>query len=368
MVASTSGRAAPKSAKSSRAKTIFVVIFLLLIAALVVLFRKNIHFDWRTFVAQLHSIAWSHIAAGTGLIYATYWLRATRWSVFVRPTRPVSPRVLLGPQFIGFTAVALFGRLADLTRPYLVTQRTGLPLASQIAVYTIERMFDLGAAAILFSGALAFTPSNLPHHDLFVHVGLASLAGTATLAIVAVAIRLAGERVAKLVRATLGRLSASLGESVATKLLGFRDGLNAIGSFRDFIVVLALSLGMWTMIAYAYVQTAHAFVGTPELANVTFSRIMLLMAASIGSSVLQFPIIGWFTQIGALATTMHEFFGAPVEAATACGALLLFVTQLSIIPAGLIFARLEGVSLRQVSEQSAEGEAAIIDGDPLPRA
>ncbi len=79
---------------------------------------------------------------------------------------------LVGPQFIGFTAVAMFGRLADLVRPYLVARRTGLPVSSQVAVYTIERMFDLGAAAVVFSCALALSPANLPHRDRFVRVGV----------------------------------------------------------------------------------------------------------------------------------------------------------------------------------------------------
>jgi hypothetical protein len=47
---------------------------------------------------------------------------------------------------------------------------------------------------------------------------------------------------------------------------------------------------------------------------------------------------------------MHEFYGAPIEAATACGALLLGVTFLSIIPAGLICARMGGVSLRAAAD------------------
>ncbi len=88
------------------------------------------------------------------------------------PTKKFHPFSLVGPQFIGFTAVALFGRLADVIRPALVAKRVKLPLSSQIAVYTIERMFDLGAAAIIFSSALLFAPSNLPHHEIFIRTGL----------------------------------------------------------------------------------------------------------------------------------------------------------------------------------------------------
>jgi hypothetical protein len=79
---------------------------------------------------------------------------------------------------------------------------------------------------------------------------------------------------------------------------------------------------------------------------------MLLMGASIGGSLLQLPIIGWFTQIAVTATAMNAFYGAPIEAATACGALLLIVTFTSIIPAGLIAARLNHVSLKNAAAET----------------
>jgi glycosyltransferase 2 family protein len=325
-----------------------VIVF----AVIVFLFRDKVHFDWTMFWQQLKHVEWVHIWAGIALIYATYWLRSVRWAVFLSPTKKVPANSLLGSQFIGFTAVALFGRLADLTRPYLVSRRVGLPLSSQVAVYTIERMFDLGAAAVIFSSALAFTPKDLPHHEVFVRAGLLSLALTLVIAIFAGIVRVAGGVVAGFARATLGRLSKPVGESIATKIVGFRDGLNALSSKRDFGIAVLLSLAMWGMIGSAYMQTAHAFAQTPELAGLTFSRTMLLMAASIGGSLLQLPIIGWFTQIAVTAAAMHEFYGAPIEAATACGALLLLVTFLCIVPTGLVYSRMEHVSLKKIASES----------------
>ncbi len=114
---------------------------------------------------------------------------------------------------------------------------------------------------------------------------------------------------------------------------------------------------MWGMIGGAYLETVHAFVDTPELAGLTYSRTMLLMAASIGGSLLQLPIMGWFTQIAVTAAAMHEFYGAPIEVATACGAMLLVVTFLCIIPIGLVYARVEGVSLQQVASESGTAAA-----------
>jgi len=344
-----------------------LVVGALLLAIAVVVFanRGRVHFDWAMFWLQLRHVAWGHIAIGVGLIYSTYWLRALRWSVFLAATKKVSPWALVGPQFIGFTAVALFGRLADVIRPALVAKRVGLPVSSQIAVYTIERMFDLGAAAIIFSGALLFAPKDLPHHEVFVRTGVISLLGTAAIAVFAVVVRVAGGAVAGAVEKVLGGLSGAIARSVAERIRGFRDGLNAVSSAKDFLVTAAISLAMWGLIGTAYVETLHAFVETPQLAGVTFSRTMLLMGASIGASLLQFPVLGWFTQIAATAVSMNAFYGAPIEAATACGALLLGVTFLSIIPMGLVFARVEHVSLKRVAEESGAqrgvGDAAAVD-------
>jgi uncharacterized membrane protein YbhN (UPF0104 family) len=350
---------------TKRSGVLWVVVIVGL-AVLVYFFRNKIQFDWAMFWHQLRYVSMGHIAAAIALIYATYCVRAVRWAVFLSPTKKVSAVSLLGPQFIGFTAVALFGRLADLTRPYLVAKRTGLSLSSQVAVYTIERMFDLGAAAVIFSCALAFTPKGLPHHEVFVRAGVLSLGATLAIAVFAGVVRAAGGPVAAFARGTLGMLSKSAGESISTKILGFRDGLNALKSMREFGIVVALSVGMWVTIGFAYLETVHAFWHTPELADLTFSRTMLLMAASIGGSLLQLPIVGWFTQIAVTAAAMHTFYGAPIEASTACGALLLIVTFLCIIPAGFIYSQVEHVSLKSVAEES--GAAAKDVEVPEPTA
>ena len=375
----------------------YAVSALAVICLVMVLHRA--HFDWMAFFAQLRQVVWWHIVAGVALIYGTYWLRAWRWAEFCRPLTegamdsfgsrsgetegglaggsvpgreadpygmttkkteasgvmarrrsPVRAREVLGAQFVGFTAVAIFGRLADLARPYLVAQRTRLPVSSQVAVYTVERMFDLGAAAVVFSSALAFTPAGLAHRDRFVRVGVGSLGATLLLALFAMTVRLRGEVVAAWIARQVARVSPKMAAVVEEKILDFRQGLRAISTTREFLLAAAISLGMWLMIGGAYWQTTHAFARTPELATLSFSRTMLLMAASLGGSLLQLPGLGWFTQIAATAAAMRGFFGAPIESATACGAMLLCVTSLSIVPAGLLFARAEGVKLRDAGK------------------
>ena len=129
---------------------IIYLVGALLLGALGWRCTHEVHFQWRVFRDQLQHVDRKRIALGVALIVLCYWLRAARWAVLLKPQKKVSSLSLLGAQMIGFTAVALLGRLADLVRPYLIARRTQLPLSSQVAVYTVERMFDLGAMALIF--------------------------------------------------------------------------------------------------------------------------------------------------------------------------------------------------------------------------
>jgi glycosyltransferase 2 family protein len=64
------------------------------------------------------------------------------------------------------------------------------------------------------------------------------------------------------------------------------------------------------------------------------------MVASGTASVIQLPVIGWFSQIGLVVVALSGILGAGAEAATACAATLLLVTFLGIVPVGLIWAQL----------------------------
>ena len=335
---------------------ILYVLAAILLGAVMWLVHTRVHFQWSVFRDQLQHVDWRRIAAGIAMILFCYWLRAARWAVLIRPQKKVSANSLVGTQVIGFTAVALFGRLADLVRPYLVAKRTKLALSSQIAVYTVERMFDLAATALLFSGALLLAPdrATLPHHEALQHAALGALVVTIVLGLFAVTVRASGRAVAGFAERAFGSLSPSLGQSVGAKVLAFRDGLDSIGTLSAFLLSLGISLLMWGLITAAYLETARSFVLSPELSSMTLARCMVMMAASMVGSVVQLPVVGWFTQIGVTTGVMQKIFHVQFEPALACGALLLIVTFMSVIPLGLIWARLEHVSLKKISEESEE--------------
>jgi glycosyltransferase 2 family protein len=352
------------------------LVVLAAIIALVIWGRSRIHFDFALFRTQLAQADWKRIALGTGCIYVGYIFRSLRWGYLLRHNKQVHSMSLLGTQVIGFTAIALIGRVADPVRPYLVSKKTRLPLSNQIAVYIVERLFDAGTMALIFSVAMLWVPTDEilratshhgasgpsgPSHPLLTSF-LARYSGlvlTALGALFLVLVRLSGGFVAEFCRRSFGIVSKKLGESVAQKILAFRTGLDTMRSFGDLAAVFGLSLGMWLLIAAAYFVTCRAFVASPELAGTSASKCVLLMIASGGASIVQLPIIGWFTQIGIVAVALSVVLGAGHEAATACAATLLLVTFLSVVPIGLIWAQIDHVSLRKVTAESEHAEGDL---------
>jgi hypothetical protein len=339
------------------------LVVLAALVALVVWGHDKIHFDVGVFRSQLALADWTKIAIGIGCIYLSYIFRSVRWELLLRPNLKVPALSLLGTQVIGFTAVALIGRVADPVRPYLVAKKTGLPLSSQVAVYIVERLFDAGSMALIFSAVILLAPAGaMPHPEIVKKAGYWGLALTVAGALFLFAIRLAGGVVATLFEDALGLVSKKLGHAVGHKIRTFRSGLDTMRNFSDFAIASGLSLGMWGLITVAYLETTRAFTASPELSSMTLAKCMLLLAFSGTASIVQLPIIGWFSQIGLVAAGMSSFYGVGAEASTACAATILLVTFLSIIPAGLIWARFDHVSLRKVAHESENaGEVLVVE-------
>jgi uncharacterized membrane protein YbhN (UPF0104 family) len=341
-------------------------IFALLVVLVYVQIRTLKSFEWSTLTHTFDSIRWSRLLLATVLIYGAYIARAFRWSVFLRPTKPATPAQMVPAQFIGFTSVAILGRLGEFVRPYLVARRQQVTFTSQLAVYAVERVFDLLAAAGIIAVTLSISPSvqNLPYHEQFRRFGYFGIALALLLALIAVAIRFYGPKIADLASRWLGVISKKLAHGVHEKILAFSHGLDAIAGWSELFLVLFYSLLTWGLIALSYVVIVHAF-RVQELASIPAAQTMVLMAASMAGSVLQLPVVGGGSQLATI-DVLHKILGASPEAATACGLTLFVVTFLTVIPAGLVFARVEQVSLRNVARESEmeEEELEASNEDP----
>ena len=213
-----------------------------ILAALVYLqFRTWKDFDWATFWSQGRQLSVRHIVQATALIYFSYFLRALRWKIFLRPVRKEASMIgLIAPTLIGFTGLALLGRPGELIRPYLIARRTDLTFSSQMAAWAIERIFDIAGFTVLMVLAI-FLPTELrflPNPEIYPRLrvgGFLLVALVAGLALVASLVAKFGEAVAAWIETRFAHLASNFGHRVAQKVREFHGGLDTIHSPLSFL-------------------------------------------------------------------------------------------------------------------------------------
>jgi len=249
----------------TKKRILATAIVLAILCALVYLqVRHWRSFDWAKFrhASHVHPL---QIASAVGLIYITYVLRALRWKVFLEPARNTRTSRLMAPTFIGFTGLALLGRPGEFIRPYLIARKEQLSVSSQIGVWTVERIFDIGAFTLLMTIDV-FSSSAIrgnPYLGNFRQAAIALCLLVAFMTLCAIMIRKRGHLVAAFLHRLTSGISGNLARHVDQKVRAFGEGLNTIASGKSFLKLVAISLVMWFMIALAYRQVAHSYPPEP---------------------------------------------------------------------------------------------------------
>lgn len=343
-----------------------VVVFLVLAVLFYLQYRHWRTFDWGTFWSQTHRIRKSRVLYGIALIYFAYALRAVRWKIFLRPVRPrTKVSELVSQTLIGFAGLALLGRAGEFIRPYLIARRVKLPFSSQLAVWTVERIFDFGAFALLLSvavfreGGMLSIPDPGPfYRSLRLFVLFLNLVVVA-IAVLAIAINRRGESIASWVEKRMAHLPRRLGQRASAEVRKFGTGLNTIHGPVSLLWAAVTSVGMWYVIALAYKAVTHSYE-VPAL-DIPLLQILILMGASMAGSILQLPGVGGGSQLAVIAMLSGPF-AAPTEIAASCGILLWLVTFAAVVPVGLVLAHNERLSLRELSKESHHAEEAEVEG------
>lgn len=339
----------------------YAVVFVVLAVLIFLQFRTWQHFDWaRLFQFEL---TWRHILHGVAYIYIAYFLRAVRWKIFLRPVRKEASILgLIPPTMIGFAGLALLGRAGELIRPYLIARRQNLPFASQVAVWAVERIFDIGGFTVLMLAGI-FLPSKLhtfmlaapPEIRHWIHLtGYALIALVLGLLSGAVLISYRGDRIARWVEDRFSHLAENLGHRIAQKIREFTVGLNTIHGPFAFLQLSAVSILMWWVIAMAYKEVTHAY-GAP-MSDMSATKVLLLMGASMIGSMVQLPGVGGGSQLATISALDHIFDIVPKELAVSCGIMLWLVTFVAVVPVGLLLSHHERLSLRKLSAETAQAE------------
>lgn len=351
------------------------IISVLVLAVLGVLVYLQVRtwrrFDWHRFWMATGDTNKFDLLAGVALVWVDYFLRALRWKIMLRPVCEAKTSDLIAPTVIGFTGLALLGRPGEFIRPFLISRKMSLTVSSQLAVWTVERIFDAGAFTTVMAINIIFNRAELRELPGFAHAptrhflgheftafgvfeafSVGVLVWVIFAALVAFRVRSNPARAARFFARIFGVFSSKVGASVGKRVQSFGEGLNTIKDFKSFWQITGLSLLIWVFIGLAYLAVVHAY-SIHRMANMTLYSVLLLTAASVAGGTLQLPVVGGGSQLATIGMLRGVFNLSP-ELSISCGIMLWLVTFMSVVPLGLVVARSEHVSLMKIEKESLE--------------
>ncbi len=284
-------------------------------------------------------------------------LRATRWQVLLASTRLIPIRRLYPVLAIGYMANNLLpGRIGELSRAYLVSQREGVSASTVLASVAIERVIDGLTVLALLLGALALLPAGMFAGASWVLVLTRLAAVTFGLGMV-VSIALVLERrwwtslLARLVRI----LPERLGDRVVQLVDRFIAGLVVLQNPRRLAETFALSVLIWVVGAAAYALVAAAF----GIFLSPVEAVATIGVVNLATAIPQAP-----AGLGAFEAAAQRFLvvlGVAETAAFGVTIVLHTVLVLPVVVVGLAFLWQADLSLRalwRAAQAPAESAAA----------
>ncbi|MBY0503484.1 MAG: flippase-like domain-containing protein [Bryobacteraceae bacterium] len=325
---------------------------------------KENGFDWEKFRAAMLSLDPGWFAIALLLIALTYAGRAIRWEAMIRTIAPQASFLrLCRAQVIGFTAVTLFGRPGELVRPYLIARSENVSFSSQLAVWFLERVFDLLAVLLIFGLSLnQLDPSTASHVSpnlawvLRTGGQMAALLGAGACLFI-VCLRLFSDATLRL----LTRLLAWVPQSIAQRLSGlveaFSHGIASTKSNTQMALVLLYTAIEWAIVVGAFYAVLHGFGPTSHLS--LWDAIVVCGFVAFGG-VVQIPGVGGGMQLVSFLV-LTEIYGIGAESASLMAILLWLTTFVLVVPLGLALAFQDGLNwskLRHLPSEAKSGPAA----------
>lgn len=311
---------------------------------------RRLAFDGAAFRRGLSHLEWRWLALAAGFAYATYVGRALRWAIFLRPVRP-RPRFLdlLKATVIGFTATVLLGRAGEIVRPYLIAAKARVTVASQLAAWVVERLFDLLFALGIFGFGLSRMDASRgrlgPALTWALQTGGVLVWTLSSICLIVLLIlHFKPDAFRARLLGALGFLHEHHMARAEKWIDTFLHGVESLRSLRSVLELAGYTALEWILISACYFCVMRAFAGTLRFGLVD---IFIYMGFVAFGTVVQLPGIGGGMQVVSVLV-LHEIFGVSVEIATSVTLVLWIITFVILIPVGVPLALHEGLNWRRL--------------------
>jgi glycosyltransferase 2 family protein len=262
---------------------------------------------------------------------------------------------LLSATIIGFTGIVLLGRPGELIRPYLIALRERTSFSSQMAIWLLERIWDLLTVLAVFGYALTqvtVDPSTVgPSMQWVLRMGGVLVAGLCTVCVaVLLSISIFSDAAQRRIRAAMPVIPERFRARVEQVLVSFAGGMECSRSGIFTGQIFLYSVLEWLIIVAANWCLLGSF---PQTSHFTLVDSAVFTGFVAFGSIVQIPGIGGGMQVASVVV-LTELFGLDLASATGAAVLIWLSMYVFVTPFGILLAIHEGVKWKEMSHLKPE--------------
>ena len=306
------------------------------------------HIDIRKTLEVIKQTNYIFLIPAAVIFIIDFSLRGLRWKYLLLPIKKCKMINLMSTTFIGFFANNILpARAGEFIRIVMIGEKENISKTSTTATIILERFLDVVAILILISITFFIYP-----YPPMVKKGIYALAGIMVfLTVFFYGLMFLREPTLKIIKKLLSVFPLKIQRKAETLINLFIDGLEVLKNKKQMLVVIGISMFIWTIDSSVYLFIAKGM----GITQIDFTGAIFIMTlTAIGISIPSSPgYIGVFEYFGILACTVLG-----VEKSTALSFILVthFVQFFMMTIAGMIFLTREHMSLIQL-DKAAEKEA-----------
>ncbi len=325
-----------------------VRLFIGLVISLVLLYFTFRNLEWAEVSQALRSANYIYVACAAGVILATFAVRALRWSWLLRPMRALAWRGLFPVVLIGFFGnYVLPAKTGELVRAYVLSKRENMSKSAILGSIAVEKTMDTLILFIIFLVTLWAVP--LPDEYATIEPVIALFLFAVIGGMLLLAAR--GRHASNLIVRVLQFVFPWWKDRVARITHSFVDGLSVLYHGSSIVMVLVLSLVIWSMTTLNFWLIGQAL----GLSVPLYGYVIIVAVTNMASFIPSLP--GRFGTLELFSVAVLGLFGVDKNTAVLFP-ILLRVAQLAPILLGYFFLNREGVKILDVQKAAKETNAA----------
>lgn len=312
--------------------------------------------DFRILVRDMgRANLWLLFGLSVPLYLLQFWVRALRWRHLTDAVCPASRGALFRATAVGFMANNVFPlRIGEVVRAWYLAREMGARTTPVFGTVVLERVIDavvvlaLASAVLGVSGAQGRGDGTLAVGIPLIVSAMIPLAGV-------ILLRVAPERIVRLISCTVGRLlPLRVTETLEDLLRRLAEGLRSLQGGRHLVWVAWHSLVIWLVLGSLPFVVGFAALGIEfeSVWETFFASYMTLVAVGVAVALPSAP--GFFGPYHLACRAALSRFGVSEEMALALGTLAHAVFWLTSTLLGLLALRLRATPLHELGEVAAE--------------